>query len=339
MSLNDSLKKMIFAYYKRDDESFGRAIREIVSIKISKGHNNVARELEDVLRDAIGSPSLLNMKQLKQLPPPPIAWGKIPVSSEEGIPLLKKKSPSMEWEDLVLQPDVLARLENICQEQENSEKLIEYGKLPKSNILFYGPPGCGKTLSAHVLSGALGWPILIVRFDSVVSSLLGSTSHHLRKIFDYASQNPCILFFDEFDVVGHSRDTSDVGEMKRVASFILQLMDEYDGDGIIISATNYEGGLDKALWSRFDDVIQFGKPDLIRIRRLLKMSFNSFDSDIDFDVSNSITKFEGLSCREIVKICDSSIVKSILSDQNKVGEDELIHAYDLFVEHRSSVSI
>jgi SpoVK/Ycf46/Vps4 family AAA+-type ATPase len=121
----------------------------------------------------------------------------------------------------------------------------------------------------------LGLPLLYVRFDSVVSSLLGETAANLRKVFDYASRGQWVVLFDEFDAIGRSRDdATEHGEIKRVVNSYLQIMDGFTGRSLVISATNFEASLDPAVWRRFDEVLRFEKPTteqvMCLVRKLLK---------------------------------------------------------------------
>ena len=95
-------------------------------------------------------------------------------------------------------------------------------------------------------------PLLYVRFDSVVSSLLGETSTNIRKVFEFAGRGQWVLLFDEFDSVGRSRDDiTEHGEIKRVVNSFLQIMDGFRGRSLVIAATNFEQVLDPAIWRRF----------------------------------------------------------------------------------------
>lgn len=116
---------------------------------------------------------------------------------------------------------------------------------------------------------------MVVRLDSVISSLLGETSANLRKVFDYVSARPVVALFDEFDALSKDRGASDDhGELKRSVNAVLQMMDGYRGPSILIATTNYETLLDKAVWRRFDEVIRFEPPNLEQAKRLLALKLS-----------------------------------------------------------------
>ena len=142
---------------------------------------------------------------------------------------------------------------------------------------FFGPPGCGKTLAAQSIAGELGLPLLYVRFDAIISSYLGETASNIRKVFDFAKKDSWVIFFDEFDAIGHSRnDTREHGEIKRVVNAFLQQIDNYRGRSLIIAATNYEQSLDYAIWRRFDETIQFDMPTENEKLKLFSLKMKKF---------------------------------------------------------------
>ena len=111
-------------------------------------------------------------------------------------------------------------------------------------------------------------PLVVVRLDAIVSSYLGQTAGNLRRIFDYAGSEGWVVLFDAFDALG--RERSEHGEIKRVACSFLQLLDSYTGPGLLVAATNHEETLDRGLWRRFDEVVEFPLPTVTEIRTLLR---------------------------------------------------------------------
>lgn len=92
-----------------------------------------------------------------------------------------------------------------------------------SKMVMFGPPGTGKTLTAFYIAHRLELPLVLVSLDTIIHSHLGETGSNVRKVFDYANAAPCVLFLDEFDVLGRMRDSGDeVKEMARVVNTLLQ---------------------------------------------------------------------------------------------------------------------
>ncbi len=169
--------------------------------------------------------------------------------------------PARRLTDLVLDEATRKTLERIVDENRKADLLKTYGSRPANRILFCGPPGCGKTVSAEAIAAELYLPLALVRFDAVVSSYLGETAANLRKVFDFARSRPMVVLFDEFDAIGKDRASlEEHGEIKRVVNSFLQILDGFRSDTVAIAATNHQGLLDPALWRRFDEIVFFDMP-------------------------------------------------------------------------------
>lgn len=137
-------------------------------------------------------------------------------------------------------------------------------------MLLIGPPGNGKTSLAEAIAYELNVPLLIVRYESVIGSYLGETASRLEKVFAYARERHCVLFFDEFDTVGKERgDIHDNGEMKRVVSSLLLQIDRLPAHVLTIAATNHAELLDRAAWRRFQVRLALPAPTAIERERWL----------------------------------------------------------------------
>lgn len=185
-------------------------------------------------------------------------------------------------------------------------------------------------MTAKAISGELNIPILYTRFDSVISSYLGETASNLRKIFDFASSGNWILFFDEFDAIAKKRDSIDEhGELKRVVNTFLQLLDSFQGDSIIIAATNHQSLLDPAIWRRFDDVLLFPLPNESQIKDLLNRNLNRYPhARIDTDQLSKM--LIGFSHADIERICVTSIKKAIIMRYNQLSESLILEEIEKY---------
>ena len=133
---------------------------------------------------------------------------------------------------------------------------------PTRSAIFVGPPGVGKTLTAHWLAAQLKVPLYVLDLTAVMSNLLGKSGANLRAAIDFAKREPCVLLLDEIDAIAKRRsDDADVGELKRLVTVILQEVDEWPASGLLLAATNHPELIDPALWRRFDLLVQFQTPD------------------------------------------------------------------------------
>ncbi len=156
---------------------------------------------------------------------------------------------------------VEAGLRQVVAERENAEALAHADLQPARSLLFVGPPGVGKTLSARWLAGQLKVPLVTLDLAAVMSSFLGRTGNNLRNVLDYSKSTNCVLLLDEFDAIAKRRDDAvEVGELKRLVTVLLQEIDNWPTTGILIAATNHPELLDPAVWRRFDLVLDFGLP-------------------------------------------------------------------------------
>ena len=152
-------------------------------------------------------------------------------------------------------------------------------------------------MAAEKIAWDLGLPFYKVRFDTIISSYLGESATNLQRLFDSIDEYPCVLLLDEFDMVAHKResDRSDVGEMHRIVNILLGLLEEYNGDGIIVATTNLEGSLDNALFRRFDDIIELKRPSVANIEAVLKMSFSALKVSPKVNLKTLAKKMKNLS--------------------------------------------
>lgn len=185
----------------------------------------------------------------------------VPVDGESRMDLLRVESPPAMSHRLIQSEAVMRQLSSVIAERKALNRLAKANLLPTKSVLFTGPPGVGKTLAARHLAVELNVPLLVLDLASVISSFLGRTGGNIKQAFDYAKRRPCILFLDELDAVAKRRDDDgDVGELKRLVTVLLQEIDLWTPDSLLVAATNHSSLLDPAVWRRFDRTIEFPRP-------------------------------------------------------------------------------
>lgn len=164
--------------------------------------------------------------------------------------------------DVFLGNDNRAQLVQLIKEHTYVKELQEYGLPVNNKILLQGNSGCGKTMTAKAVANALGKNILILNLSNIVSSRIGETSQNIKMIFDKAARERSVLFLDELDQIGKARgsDDKDVGEMRRLVNTLLQLIDYYPENALLICATNHAEIIDTALLRRFQLKISYEMP-------------------------------------------------------------------------------
>lgn len=253
------LRDLISAYGERDDLKFRRAAQAIIQEEEGKRHTVLARELRSILT----ANSTLAVNEQPALPA-------LPVDRDSSLPLAYASHPDTYLSDLVLADAPAASLAGLLNEVRQWPALDAAGIPRRNRLLLSGPPGCGKTTAVSALAGELGRPLVTARVEGLISSYLGETAANLNSLFEFAGSGPYVLFLDEFDSLGKTReDSSDHGELRRVVNAVLQQIDRYTGPSLIVAATNHSNILDSALWRRFDAVVELPLPDRAQIITLL----------------------------------------------------------------------
>lgn len=184
-----------------------------------------------------------------------------------------------------------------------------------NRIVMYGPPGTGKTLTAFYMANILGLPLVLVRLDAIIHSHLGETGSNIRKIFDYANTFPCVLFLDEFDAIARTRDSNDeVKEMARAVNTLLQCLDDFGDNSIVMAATNLEKDLDTAIWRRFDTKMTYSLPDSSRMQHYMEVLLGDFQCE-DTALTEACEQLEGCSYADIEQIVLKAKRKAIIERQ------------------------
>lgn len=247
----------------------------------------------------------------------------LPVDQESRLDTVDVSVPIKGEVTLHLPGGTANRITEFLQSVRHYDRLHAAQAALPLRLLLYGLPGTGKTQTARWIAGELGLPLLTVRCDTLISSLLGQTSKNLRRVFDYVEQRPCILFLDEFDALASARGSErDVGELQRVVIALLQNIDALSEHTIVVAASNHERMLDPAVWRRFPFQIPLPLPDHELRESMWKAMLGSFAlENLDFNTVSS--KSEGASGALIELVTMDAKRQAILAGQPHIDEGEL----------------
>lgn len=230
--------------------------------------------------------------------------------------LFVERSPQRSLADLLLPPVTREACEELIEEQRRADILRSHGLEPRHRLLLAGPPGNGKTSLAEALAEALSVPLFTVRYEAVIGSFLGETAGRLRRVFDFARTTPCVLFFDEFDVIGKERgDIHETGEIKRVVSSLLLQIDDLPSWTIVAAATNHSELLDRAAWRRFQLRLELPAPGERQIANFIAAFFSvrPLPGDLGRSPDQLARALRGSSFAEVEDFCTNVLRRLVLS--------------------------
>jgi SpoVK/Ycf46/Vps4 family AAA+-type ATPase len=328
MARADLLKQLITSHQRRDDPGFRTAVAAIIEEEEKKHHVVLARELQGLMANGV--------RTLHEAPGSIGGHAALPTDADRKTSLVNLRHTDRYLADIVLDDRLQSSLEHLLIELRGWDILQASGLEPTRKLLFCGPSGCGKTVTAEALATELGLPLLYVRFDGVVSSLLGETAANIRKVFDYASRGQWVVFFDEFDAVGRSRDDpSEHGEIKRVVNSFLQLLDGFQGRSLVIAATNFEQALDPAVWRRFDEVLRFELPAETALAELVRRKIRPLRFQPSH-IRELVRALEGASFADAERVCLDIRKRRVLEGGDAVRKSDVIEAAE---RHRYRIGI
>lgn len=295
------------AVSRKDWGAIEGIVRMVAKEERKKKHYQAAHQIEEAL-DVVMSTSQLSDT---------IGTVASPLMPSSNAPALLHEVDVAELQRPLLEASTESSVVEFLGEWKREQELLGKGIEPRKTVLFYGPPGCGKTHLASYIAQQLKMKLFLVRFDSLISSYLGETAANLKSVFEFVKSNRCVLLLDELDAIGKLRDDkNELGELKRVVISLLQNLDIGNGRSILISATNHPHMLDPAIWRRFELIIEMTLPNA-------HSRIGILESNISMNIPREITSdlieaTEGLTGSDLAQICKNAKRKHLLQGDSNL---------------------
>ncbi|ELA9881238.1 TPA: AAA family ATPase [Vibrio parahaemolyticus] len=263
----------------------------------------------------------------------------LPVDSDSRQSLVRVEDSAVLSKTPIFSDAVFDSFEQVLLERKYIDALLSEGLQPTKSLIFQGPPGVGKTMSARWIAQELGLPLLVLDLATVMSSFLGKTGSNVRAVLEHAMSFPCVLLLDEFDAIAKRRDDDrELGELKRLVTVLLQTIDDWPSTSLLIAATNHGELLDPAIWRRFDMEITFTMPCKTMIGKYL----SEYWPEVQDKKREYVDKFEGMSFsnidRELTQEKRASVISAIYL-RSLAGQEELDHYKELSVDDKKRMAV
>lgn len=308
MKYSIEIGKIIEGSLKHDQTKVINYTKQLIEKLIDEKDNRAANKLKKLL---------INQSETSLSPMGLNNNFNIPVDIESRTSLADIIYPDDNNIDVILSKNNYSKLESFILNYKNADKLNSLGVGVSNSLLLFGPPGCGKTMSAYLIAKELNLPLIVARLDSLISSYLGTTAKNIRTLFEFTQKMPCVLFLDEFDAIAKARDDSnELGELKRVVNSLLQNIDLMSKDSLLLAATNHDSLLDSAVWRRFDYKLEIEFPDVDAINKMISLFLGENLLIDEKDKIKLSYVLKGLSGSNIEEIIKKAIRNSIIYNEN-----------------------
>lgn len=243
----------------------------------------------------------------------------IPTVNELSISHYVDSNQTETTHTLIIPDQIRKQIDLVVLERDHADDLAQHGLNPVSKLLLTGKPGTGKTSVAILIARQLHVPLYTVRLDRLVESRLGKTLNNIGILFDQVKRQSCVLFLDEADSLLAARDgRDDVPEMRRATNLLLQELDRWDSQNVLIAASNMTELLDSAAFRRFDTHIRM--PDTIGAyaQQLIMSRFIELHMQYEGDWSTVISHAMNLSPAIVLRCVDNLVRETILHQSNMI---------------------
>jgi SpoVK/Ycf46/Vps4 family AAA+-type ATPase len=326
MATADHVKALIRSHAEGDDERFYAIAMQVAAQAARQGHAKFAQDLRDLVDQA---------KDRARAVPSGQKTKPIPIVEPRGelVGLLTAAFPKSRLSDMALDEPIRVRIDRVLLEQRQRETILSHGMSPLRKLLLIGPPGTGKTMTAAALAGELNIPLFRIQLDGLITKYLGETAAKLRLIFEAIQQTRAVYLFDEFDALGGERAArNEVGEIRRVLNSFLQFLEQDDSDSIIVAATNHPQILDRALFRRFDSVVEYRLPSKPVAETIMRSRLALLDTS-QVDWNNVLDAAKELSHSDLTRACEHAAKNAILQHHTRINTAELVEA---LIERRAT---
>ena len=240
--------------------------------------------------------------------------------------------------DVAGQEEAKESLDEIVDYLHNPSKYLAIGAKQPKGALLVGPPGTGKTLLAKAVAGEAKVPFFSLSGSEFVEMFVGVGASRVRDLFKQASAKaPCIIFIDEIDAIGKSRDNqiSSNDEREQTLNQLLSEMDGFDSSKglVILAATNRPEGLDKALLrpGRFDRRIIVEKPDLKGREDILRVHIKHVKTEPDINLHEMALATSGAAGADLANMVNEAALRAVRCNRKTVSQEDLMEAVEVII--------
>lgn len=299
MAQADLLVNLLKTATNGDQLAFRKAAESLIQEEKQKGHRLLADRLTKALQPNTTRPFR-----------PHSANAHNGTANKE---LFYELIPERNLSSLVLPEKTRHQVQELVEEQHRAELLHAHNLRARNRILLAGPPGNGKTTLAEALAFELMFPLIVIRYETLIGSYLGETSARLKNVLDYAKTQRCVLFFDEFETLGKERgDTHETGEIKRVVSSLLLQLDEMPDYVVVVAASNHPELLDKAVWRRFQLRIELPTPTREQLTEYIASIGQRCNVNFGYEPATLAKHLLGLNFAETEEFCLGVVRRAVL---------------------------
>lgn len=303
MAQADKLVDLLKAAASGDQLALRRVAEGLIEEEKSKGHRILAERLTKAMQTPSSSASRHQGARVSN-------------GAGPNKDLFYEIRPERDLDTLVLPEKIKAEIQEFIEEQHRSELLHAHNLKARNRILLAGPPGNGKTTLAEAVAHELMYPLIVIRYETLIGSYLGETSSRLKNVLDYVRTQRCVLFFDEFETLGKERgDTHETGEIKRVVSSLLLQLDEMPDYVVVIAASNHPELLDRAVWRRFQLRIELALPTRSQLTHFITSIGQRCMVNFGYAPETLAKHLLGMNFAEVEEFCLGIVRRAVLDKQ------------------------